>query len=65
MTLSHKLLFKEARVDQQDIGVAVLTEPEGLASADGDHIHPHIVLPLKIGQQESQQTGVLRARRGR
>ena len=50
----HELIFARPRVDQHDVGVAVLPQLERLARAHGHHVGVGPELAFKIGQNHIQ-----------
>lgn len=51
-------------MDEYDIGIAFLSNGDGLARPDGDDIYFAIELLFKVGQDESEQAGIVRTRGG-
>jgi hypothetical protein len=65
MAGGHELVLAAARVDEEHVGVAGLTQGQGLASADGDNVYASIKAFLKRGQDGVKQAGIGRAGGGR
>ena len=64
VSVGYELVLSGSSVDQENVGIAVLAQCQGLPGAYRHHFDADVVLLLKVWQDKGQQARVLGAGRG-
>jgi hypothetical protein len=65
MAVGQELVFPAAGVDEEHVGIARLSQGQGLARADGDDVDASVEFLFKSGQDFVEQAGISRTGGGR